>query len=103
MQSIEQRKLFQIYSEQREWSKILDVDSAGKLNRLIIKGKIDNLIWVTEGLHEKKIAQIADMICAKKEVIKIALIAGPSSSGKTTFSQKLNIQLKIFGRNPVVI
>jgi uridine kinase len=99
---IEQRKLFQIYSEQREWSKILDVDSAGKLNRLIIKGKIDNLIWVTEGLHEKKIAQIADTIAKNVATRRIILLAGPTSSGKTTFAKRLTVQLLANGINPRV-
>jgi len=100
---VEQKKLFHIYSEQREWSKILDVDSAGKLNRLIIKGKIDDLIWVLEGLHEKKIADIADMIRKNIYNKRIILLAGPSSSGKTTFAKRLTIQLLANGINPVVI
>ncbi len=100
---IEQKKLFQIYSEQREWSKILDVDSAGKLNRLIIKGKIDDLIWVTEGLHEKKIAHIADLITKNINEKRIILLAGPSSSGKTTFAKRLTIQLLANGINPEII
>ena len=100
---IEQKKLFQIYSEQREWSKILDVDSAGKLNRLIIKGKINDLIWVSEGLHEKKISQIADIITKNLKKKRIILLAGPSSSGKTTFAKRLTIQLLANGINPKVI
>lgn len=101
--AIEQKKLFQIYSEQREWSKILDVDSAGKLNRLIIKGKINDLIWVSEGLHEKKISQIADIITKNLKKKRIILLAGPSSSGKTTFAKRLTIQLLANGINPKVI
>jgi uridine kinase len=101
--AIEQRTLFQIYSEQKEWSKILDVDSAGKLNRLIIKGKVDNLIWVTEGLHEKKIAQIADIITKNVATRRIILLAGPTSSGKTTFAKRLTVQLLANGINPQVL
>lgn len=101
--AIEQKKLFQIYSEQREWSKILDIDSAGKLNRLIIKGKITDLIWVSEGLHEKKISQIADIITKNLKKMRIILLAGPSSSGKTTFAKRLTIQLLVNGINPKVI
>jgi len=100
---VEQKKLFNIYSEQREWSKILDVDSAGKLNRLIIKGKIEELIWVLEGLHEKKIAYIADVIRKNIKKKRIILLAGPSSSGKTTFAKRLTIQLLANGINPAVI
>jgi uridine kinase len=100
---LEQKKLFQIYSEQREWSKILDVDSAGKLNRLIIERKIDDLIWVSEGLHEKKISQIADYITKHIADRRIILLAGPSSSGKTTFAKRLTIQLLANGIKPEVV
>jgi uridine kinase len=102
-EAAEQKKLFQIYSEQREWSRILDVDSAGKLNRLIIKRKIDNLVWVTEGLHEKKIAQIADIITKNSSKRRIILLAGPTSSGKTTFAKRLTVQLLANGIAPEVI
>ena len=101
--SINQKKLFQIYSEQREWSTILDVDSAGKLNRLIIQGKTDDLIWVSEGLHEKKISQIADTITKNVRNRRIVMLAGPTSSGKTTFAKRLTIQLLANGISPEVI
>jgi uridine kinase len=101
--SPEQKKLFQIYSEQRAWSKILDVDSAGKLNRSIINRKIDNLTWVSEGLHEKKISQVADIITKNVKKKRIILLAGPSSSGKTTFAKRLKIQLLVNGIDPRVI
>ncbi len=101
--TLEQKKLFQIYSEQREWSKILDVDSAGKLNRLIIDRKIDDLIWVSEGLHEKKISNIADSITKHAGKRRIILLAGPSSSGKTTFAKRLTIQLLANGIKPEVV
>ena len=102
-EATEQKKLFQIYSEQREWTRILDVDSAGKLNRLIIKRKIDNLVWVTEGLHEKKIVQIADIITKSASKRRIILLAGPTSSGKTTFAKRLTVQLLANGIAPEVI
>ncbi|HUT64608.1 MAG TPA: nucleoside kinase [Spirochaetota bacterium] len=102
-EAYEQRKLYSIYSEQREWSRILDVDSAGKLNRFIIKRKIDNLIWVTEGLHEKKIAQIADIITKGVDRRRIILLAGPTSSGKTTFAKRLTVQLLANGISPQVV
>jgi len=100
---VEQKKLYQIYSEQKKWSKILDVESAGELNHLIIKNKIDDLIWVSEGLHEKKIAQIADIITKNAAKKSIILLAGPSSSGKTTFAKRLKIQLLANGISPEVI
>ncbi len=102
-QFIDQKKLFQIYSEQREWSRILQVDSAGKLNRFIIKKKISDLIWLSEGLHEKKIANIADIIRKKARNQPVVFLAGPSSSGKTTFAKRLTIQLLANGISPKVI
>jgi uridine kinase len=98
-----QRKLFQIYSEQREWSELLNVESAGKLNLLIIKKKINDLVWLSEGLHEKKIANIADIIARNAPARRVVFLAGPSSSGKTTFAKRLTIQLLANGISPVVI
>ncbi|MFW6181643.1 MAG: hypothetical protein ACOC8N_07835, partial [Spirochaetota bacterium] len=99
----EQKKLFQIYSEQRDWSRLLDVDSAGKLNRAIVKGGINNLIWLSEGLHEKKIAFIADAVTRRTPDSRVVFLAGPSSSGKTTFAKRLTIQLMANGISPVVL
>ena len=98
-----QRKLFQIYSEQREWFDLLDVDSAGKLNRAVVRGKIKNLIWLSEGLHEKKIASIADSIARGRSKSRVVFLAGPSSSGKTTFAKRLTIQLLANGISPEVV
>ncbi len=95
--------LFSIYQEYKNWGKILNVSSVGSLNKLINSGEIHQFIQVAEALHNKKIAEIADKICERKDTVKIVLIAGPSSSGKTTFSKKLAIQLKVLGRNPVTI
>lgn len=94
------QKLFQIFSEYRQWMNILDVDNVGKLNDIIESGKANEFIRISEALHEKKIAQIADMINKKKDRIKIIMIAGPSSSGKTTFAQRLSIQLRVNGLVP---
>ncbi|MBA7485466.1 MAG: nucleoside kinase [Spirochaeta sp.] len=95
--------LFSIYKEYKNWGSILKINCVGSLNSLINRGEIRQFIQVAEALHDKKIAQIADQICEKKEFIRLILIAGPSSSGKTTFSKKLAIQLKVLGRNPVAI
>jgi len=97
------KKLFQIFSEYRQWVNILGVDNVGKLNDIVEAGKADEFIRISEALHEKKIARIADMIAERKDRVKVILIAGPSSSGKTTFAQRLSIQLRVNGLVPVNI
>lgn len=98
----ENRKLSQIFRETEKWLKILDIGEVGALNNKIIENKFKELIMVSEALHEKKIAQIADMINDRKET-KVVLIAGPSSSGKTTFANRLSVQLRVNGYEPVPI
>jgi uridine kinase len=95
--------LFSIYREYKKWGKILRVGSIGSLNELIREGGIKEFIQVAEALQDKKIAEIADKINARRDCARVVLIAGPSSSGKTTFSKKLMIQLRVVGRNPVTI
>ena len=85
------------------WGDILGVGTVAALNDVIVAGGSGDLIRVAEALHEKKIAQIADMISDRRETLRIILIAGPSSSGKTTFSQRLSIQLRVNGLKPVSI
>jgi len=97
------QKLFHIFSEYRQWINILGVDNVGKLNDIVESGKVDEFIRISEALHEKKIARIADMIYEKRDKVKIVLISGPSSSGKTTFAQRLSIQLRVNGLIPVNI
>ncbi len=99
---IPQPKLSEVFRESERWAKIMDVDVVASLNQVISQGKSADLIRISEALHEKKIAQIADKI-AEKEAIKLVLIAGPSSSGKTTFAQRLCIQLRVNGMKPHVI
>ncbi len=99
----EQRKLFRIYFEFEKWGRILEVGDVGALNQQVVSGKGGDLIRIAEALHEKKIAQIADQISADRERIRLILIAGPSSSGKTTFAQRLAVQLKVNGLRPVSI
>ncbi len=98
----ETKKLHWALDEYNDIHKILDVSTIYKLNNIIKNENIKNLIMLEEALHEKKIAQIADKIAANKKV-KMVLIAGPSSSGKTTFAQRLGLQLKINGLKPVTI
>ncbi|HVP19179.1 MAG TPA: nucleoside kinase [Spirochaetia bacterium] len=95
--------LFSIYQEHKSWGKILQVSSVGRLDELIRDGGIHEFVQVAEALQDKKIAEIADRINAKRDMTRLVLIAGPSSSGKTTFSKKLMIQLRVVGRNPVTI
>lgn len=94
-------KLMQIFSEHNIWSRILNIDTVFTLNNSIVKNTFKENIWVAEALHEKRIAEIADVILKKKK--KIIMIAGPSSSGKTTFSKRLSIQLRVLGLNPKII
>ncbi len=94
-----QRKLFQVMKQSMDWGQMLGIETVGDLNEKITKGNIQETILVQEALQEKKIAQIAEMI-TQKEDVKFILIAGPSSSGKTTFSHRLSIQLRAHGMIP---
>ncbi|HHU00073.1 MAG TPA: nucleoside kinase [Bacteroidales bacterium] len=100
---IVQTKLFEIFREHNNWNKILEVTNVSELNRAAANGKAENLIKVTEALHEKKIAEVADRISARKDKIRIVLISGPSSSGKTTTSKRMAIQLLVNGIKPLNI
>jgi len=95
--------LFSIYREYKNWGKILRVESVGRLDELVRDGGVHEFVQIAEALQDKKIAEIADRINAKRDQVKVVLIAGPSSSGKTTFSKKLMVQLRVVGRNPVTI
>jgi uridine kinase len=95
--------LVSIYKEYKAWGKILGVNSVARLNETIYSGDIQAFIRVAEALHDKKIAEIADKIHERRGEVKIVLIAGPSSSGKTTFAKKLSIQLRVVGFNPIAI
>lgn len=99
----EQEKLFNIYLEFKKWGRILEVENVGALNDLIKAGRSTELIRVSEALHEKKLASIADMVANSRSKKRIVLISGPSSSGKTTFAQRLSIQLRVNGLKPVTI
>lgn len=92
-------KLFQTLQEASSWGKLVDVDTVGALNDVIAHGGASDLILVQEALQEKKIAEIAERI-AKDRSKKFIMIAGPSSSGKTSFSHRLSIQLRTYGLKP---
>ena len=94
-------KLFKVFAEYTEWIRILGVDDVGHLNERVRARQIDDFIRIAEALHEKRIAQIADQIHQDMERIRMILIAGPSSSGKTTFAQRLSVQLRVNGLVPV--
>ena len=96
------KKLSWALEEYEKIHKVLDVNTVYKLNKTIEEKRIKDVIMLAEALHEKKIANIADDILTRKNV-KMVLIAGPSSSGKTTFAQRLGIQLKLNGLKPVTI
>jgi uridine kinase len=98
----ENRKLSQIFIETERWLNILGIGEVGSLNDKVENKELRDLIMVSEALHEKKIAQIADMISERKET-KVVLIAGPSSSGKTTFANRLGVQLRVNGYVPMPI
>lgn len=94
-------KLFLTFEESKKWSSSLGIKYAGDLNEKIVKNEIVELILVQEALHEKKISEIGELI--KERRAKLVLIAGPTSSGKTTLSKKLIIYLKVLGFNTILI
>jgi uridine kinase len=99
---IEQKKLSKVFKEAEDWGEIMDVAYVGALNKKIVNNEIYDMIMINEALHEKKIAYIADEITNDKN-IKIVLIAGPSSSGKTTLAQRLSIQLRVNGKKTYAV
>jgi uridine kinase len=93
--------LFQTYTETRRWEEVLGIPHVGQLNRLCLSGEIHRIVRIAEGLHEKKVAQIADEILGRQPRVRLVMVAGPSSSGKTTFAKRLGIQLQVNGIEPV--
>ncbi len=98
---IPQDKLFNVFNEHKRWGKILETTDIGSLNKLIENKYAGPIIKISEALHEKKISQIADQIKARQKHVKVILIAGPSSSGKTTFGKRLAIQLMVNCIKPI--
>lgn len=98
-----QNKMFEIFQEYVDWVDILGVGSVGAINEQVQKGLSSELIKISEALHEKKVAQIADKIYCQRDKLRVVLISGPSSSGKTTFAKRLSIQLKVSGLKPYTI
>ena len=99
-----QDKRFGIFKEYISWNKLLHISNVGEFNKACKNQKSFEMIKLSEALHEKKVAQIADQIANRESgVPRFVLISGPSSSGKTTFSKRLTIQLMVNGIRPVVI
>ena len=92
-------KLFQVQKESMKWGDLQDIETVGDLNREIVREGAQNMVLVQEAQQEKKIAEIAEQI-AKRGDVKFVLVAGPSSSGKTTFSHRLSVQLRVNGLRP---
>ena len=95
----ERRKFFDVLQESSRWGQIMGVETIADINQVLVKGGLNELILVQEAFMEKKIADIAEQIKQRGNV-KFVMIAGPSSSGKTTFSHRLSIQLKTLGMKP---
>lgn len=96
-------KMFDIFKEYLGWNKIMNLNNVGEFNVACRNNQSFNLIKVSEALHEKKVASIADMIAQRGHKVRFVLVSGPSSSGKTTFSKRLSIQLMVNGLKPVVL
>ena len=98
-----QSKLATALKEHSDWCSVMGVRGVGTLNNMVLSGKIVDLINLSEALHERKYAEIANQIYARRGSVKIVFIAGPSSSGKTSTSKRLALQCRILGLNPRVI
>lgn len=98
-----QDKLSSVFHENSDWNYILGANGIASVNKAILNGNSTKLIQVAEALHERKYADIADMIYERRDKVKLILIAGPSSSGKTTTSKRLALQCKTLGLNPLVL
>ncbi|HNS31082.1 MAG TPA: nucleoside kinase [Tenuifilaceae bacterium] len=98
-----QNKMFDIFREYREWVDIIGVSSVATINKQVQQGGAGELIKISEALHERKVIQIADQIYSRRDKVRIVLISGPSSSGKTTFAKRIAVQLKVSGLKPYTI
>ena len=94
------KKISGVFMEQMYWSQLMGVSNVADLNQSIVKGEFGDLIRINEALHEKKVAQIAEQIHERIDFVKVVLIAGPSSSGKTSFANRLCVQLRALGIKP---
>jgi len=97
----EMPNFFQVFSEGERWGELMECETVADLNDLVGSGKIRELIRVNEALHEKRYAQVADMVCQRGA--KAVMLAGPSSSGKTTSANRLATQLRVHGKKPILL
>ena len=99
------QKMFAIFDGYSEWVEIMGVATVGKLNKRIEQGDTSEMIQIAEALHEKRLSRIADTIAEanRERGLRLILISGPSSSGKTTTSKRLGVQLRVLGLHPVLI
>ncbi|MDR1390648.1 MAG: nucleoside kinase [Treponema sp.] len=102
-QFVDCRSLFNVYSEYKKWGRIVGVHSVGELNRLVSQRAIKEYIRIAEAFQAKRLAEIADRIYQCREDVRVVLIAGPSSSGKTTTAKRLSIQLQVMGMKPISV
>ncbi len=99
----DQPHLFRVFNEHKTWGRILGVTNVGRLNELIMNGDVREFMRIEEAFHEKKIVRIADRISALRRQLRLILVSGPSSAGKTTFAKRLAVQLEVNGLRPVMI
>ena len=92
---------FSVFSEGEKWGQLMECETVADLNEMVCSGRIRELIRVNEALHEKRYAQVADMICQRGA--KAVMLAGPSSSGKTTSGNRLATQLRVHGKKPILM
>ena len=100
---ISQEKVFEVFKEHSNWCQVIGAKSIGSINERIQNDEAANMIMVSEALHERKYAQMADELCKRRDQLKLVLIAGPSSSGKTTTSKRLGLHARVVGLKPVII
>ncbi len=95
--------LWESYRQTRDWNRLIGVETVGALNEAVLGASSGNLIRVSEALHEKRIAQVADAVAQRHDQVRLVCLAGPTSSGKTTTVRRLSIQLRVNGIEPVVL
>ncbi len=95
--------LFKVYQEHIEWGRIVGITTVGQLNQAVVEKKADDFIHTMEALHDKKLGRIADQITQREPPVRLVLVAGPSSAGKTTFSKRLVTHLRVNGYKPILI